>query len=117
VRFLLLLTERDHFARWDGLSDDERDDAMGAFRAFAKAVQERGEIVDGDALHPPGTARTVQPGAARAVTDGPYAETVEQLAGYYVIDVPDMDTAVGLARLLPDITAVEVRPAREVPIR
>ena len=117
MRFLLLLTERDHFARWDALTDDQRDGAMEAFRTFAKAVQERGEIVDGDALFAPADARTVRPGPARTVTDGPYAETVEQLAGYYVIDVADLDTAVDLARLLPDLTAVEVRPTRGVPIR
>jgi hypothetical protein len=117
MRFLVLLTERDHFARWDALSEAERDDAMEAFRVFAKAVQERGEIIDGDALHAPATVRTVQPGPARTVTDGPFAETVEQLAGYYVIDVPDLDTAVELARLLPEVTAVEVRPTRGVQIR
>jgi hypothetical protein len=117
MRFLLLLTERDHYGRWDALTESERDEAMDAFRTFAKAVQERGEIVDGDALHPPAQTRTVHSGVERAVTDGPYAETVEQLGGYYVIDVPDMDTAVELARLLPSLTAVEVRQTRGVQIR
>jgi hypothetical protein len=48
------------------------------------------------------------------VTEGPYAETVEQLGGFYLIDVPDLDTAVGLAALLPQEYAVEVRPTLEV---
>jgi len=117
VQFLVLLTAPDHFARWERLSPEQLDDAMESFRAFAKAVQERGEIVAGDALFPPGDARTVQMGTDRVVTDGPFAETVEQLAGFYVIDVPDLDTAVELARLLPPVTAVEVRPTRGVQIR
>jgi hypothetical protein len=117
MRFLLLLTEKDHYGRWDALTEAERAEAMDAFRTFVKAVQERGEVVDGDALHPPQLTRTVQSGAARTVTYGPFAETVEQLGGYYVIDVPDMATAVELARLLPSLTAVEVRQTRGVQIR
>ncbi|MDH2413438.1 YciI family protein [Nocardioides sp. CER19] len=117
VQFLVLLTAPDHFARWEGLSSEERDDAMASFGSFAKAVQERGEIVAGDALYAPAAARTVQMGPERVVTDGPFAETVEQLAGFYVIDVDSLETAVDLARLLPRNTAVEVRPTRGVPIR
>ena len=56
----------------------------------------------------------MQPGADRLVTDGPFAETVEQLGGYYLIDAPDLDTAVELAKLLPREYAVEVRPTVEV---
>lgn len=117
MQFLVLLTAPHHFARWEQLSPDQLDDAMASFRSFAKAVQERGEIVAGDALFPPDTARTVQMGPDRAVTDGPFAETVEQLAGFYVIDVDSLETALDLVRLLPDHTAIEVRPTRGVPIR
>jgi hypothetical protein len=117
MQFLVLLTAPDHFARWERLSPEQLEDAMGSFRAFAKAVQERGEIVAGDALHAPTQARTVQTGPGRPVTEGPFAETVEQLAGFYVIDVDSLETAVDLARLLPDLTAVEVRPTRGVEIR
>ena len=52
-----------------------------------------------------------------AVTDGPFAESVEQLGGYYVIDVPEIDDAVALAKLLPKHFAVEVRPTQGVQIR
>ena len=117
MQFLVLLTARDHFARWEALSPDQVDEAMDSFRSFAKAVQERGEIVAGDALFAPDAARTVQPGPDRVVSDGPFAETVEQLAGFYVIDVDDLETAVDLARILPGTTAVEVRPTQGVQIR
>ena len=117
MQFLILLTGPDHFARWEQLTPEQLDDAMGSFRSFAKAVTERGEIVAGDALYAPSAARTVQTGPGRPVTDGPFAETVEQLAGFYVIDVDSLETAVDLARLLPDHTAIEVRPMRGVEIR
>jgi hypothetical protein len=117
VQFLVLLTAPDHFARWERLSPAQLDRAVECFRSFAKAVQERGEIVAGDALLEPAATRTVQMGSARAVTDGPFAEAVEQLAGFYVIDVDSHETAVDLARLLPDDIAVEVRPTRGTPIR
>jgi hypothetical protein len=117
VQFLVLLTAPDHFTRWATLSPQQIDDAVACFQSFAKAVQERGEIVAGDALFPPDAARTVQMGPDRAVTDGPFTETVEQLAGFYVIDVDSHETAVDLVKLLPDNIAVEVRPTQGTPIR
>ncbi len=58
----------------------------------------------------------MQPGADRPVTDGPFTETVEQLGGFYLIDVADLDTAVELAALLPREYTVEVRPTLEVEV-
>jgi hypothetical protein len=110
MRFLLLLGGADHFDRWDAADEDERARYFRAYRAFSDAVRKHGEIVVGDALTRPDAARCVQPGAARVVGDGPFAETVEQVGGFYVIDLPDMDTAVELARLLPQEHRVEVRP-------
>jgi hypothetical protein len=114
VKFLVLLAEADHFAKWEGADDAHRERVYADFRAFSEAVQSRGSIVAGDALDRPGTARTVQPGADRVVTDGPFAETVEQVGGFYLIDVPDVEVAVELAALLPQEYTVEVRPTLEV---
>jgi hypothetical protein len=63
-------------------------------------------------LHPPGTARTLA--ADGTVTDGPYAETKEQLGGFYVIDVPTIEEAVGWARKIPLLPSdkIEIRPAK-----
>jgi hypothetical protein len=116
MRFLVLLAGQDHFDRWDALDDATRDRAMADFAAFGRAVREAGTIVAGDALHRPETARTLGDGLERIVTDGPYAETKEQLNGFYLIDVPDLDTAVRLARLLPREVIVEVRPTLGVTV-
>jgi hypothetical protein len=110
MQFLILLASIDHFDNWDATEDDERARYFRDYNAFAAAVRERGTLIAGDALGRPETAHTVQVGEARAVTEGPFAETVEQIGGFYFIDVPDLDTAVNLARLLPREYLVEVRP-------
>lgn len=110
MRFLVLLGGVDHFDTWDAAGDELRARYFRGYRAFADAVRRSGDLVVGDALARPEAARCVQPGAARVVADGPFAETVEQVGGFYVIDVPDLDTAVELARLLPQEHRVEVRP-------
>jgi hypothetical protein len=112
-RFLVLMTEPDHFERWEHGDDAYRERAFAHYRAFAQAVRERGSIVFGDALERPEDARTVRAGE---VVAGPYAETVEQLGGLYVIDVADHDTAVEMARLLPPEYTIEVRPTLEVEV-
>jgi hypothetical protein len=116
-KFLVLLAEDDHFAKWEQVDDAQRQRVVADFQAFDAAVNERGSIVYGDALDHPGNARTVQPAGAdgeRAVTDGPYAETTEQVGGLYVIDVADLETAVEVAKRLPREYLVEVRPTLEV---
>jgi hypothetical protein len=110
MRVLVLMVEADHYAKWDASSEAEQQAVFDHFRAFDAAVSERGTIVHGDALVRPEEARTVRPGADRAVTEGPFAETVEQLGGFYLIDVPDLDAAVEAARLLPPAYTIEVRP-------
>ena len=110
MNFLILVGGTDHFDNWDAAGDELRARSLRDYNAFAGAVRQRGSLVAGDALHRPDTARTVQPGKARLVTDGPFAETVEQIGGFYLIDVPDLETAVDLAKLLPHECMVEARP-------
>ena len=116
TRFLVLLTEPDTAAAWEGADDASREVIYAAFNAFSTAVAARGSIVYGDALSAPESARTLGPGPDRAVTDGPFAETVEQVGGFYVIDVPDMDTALELAALLPQAYTLEVRECLDVEV-
>ncbi len=116
MRFLVLMAEEDHFERWENADDDYRQRCFDDYNAFANAVRERGKVVFGDALDRPGAARTLQPDGTRTVTDGPYAETVEQLGGFYVVELPDQDTAVELARLLPREYTIEIRPMLEVEV-
>lgn len=111
MRFLILLTGKDHFDDWDNADDELRDRSIADYNAFGDAVRERGTLIAGDALDRPETARSLRPGPARTVTRGPFAETVEQIGGFYLVDLPDLDTAVELAALLPRECTVEVRPA------
>jgi hypothetical protein len=83
---------------------------MGAFVPYLRALQDAGVLVTRAGLQGPDTATTLRlEGGRRLVQDGPYAETKEQLAGIFVIDVPDLDTALEWAARCPG-TAVEVRP-------
>lgn len=116
MRFLVLLGGVDHFDNWDAADDEVRARFLRDYNRFAEAVRQHGDIVVGDALHRPENARCVQPGADRLVTDGPFAETVEQIGGFYVIDLPDPETAVELAKLLPREHRVEVRPTLGVQV-
>ncbi|HWK67196.1 MAG TPA: YciI family protein [Rhizobiaceae bacterium] len=85
----------------------------GSFVPYMKALQEAGIVVAGAGLQPPATAVSVRPGASgHQVQDGPFADTKEQLGGFFIIDVPDMDTALKWAARYPAGThgGVEVRP-------
>lgn len=110
MKFLILLASKDHFDRWDAADDQQRVESFADYRAFREAVQREGELITGDALQRPTTARTIKPGPDRLVSEGPYTETVEQLGGFYLIDVPTLAQAVDLATLLPRDLTVEVRP-------
>ena len=114
MRFLVLLTEKDHFDKWDAADRALRDRTIADYNAFGDAVRERGTLVVGDALARPEEARTRRPGGS--VTRGPYAETVEQIGGFYLVDLPDLDTAVEIAGLLPREYTIEVRPTLEVEV-
>jgi len=92
---------------------------MEAYRAFSDEVAERGFMRGGDALEPTSTATTVRVREGRTiVSDGPFAETKEALGGYYLVDCPDLDTAIELAAKIPGAArgSVEVRPIWELPM-
>ena len=86
---------------------------LGAWGAYVQAVQESGISKGGQGLQLPSTATTVRlRGGKRQVQDGPVADAKEQLAGFFIIDVPDLDTALAWAARSPAAVdaAVEVRP-------
>ena len=86
---------------------------MAACGAYTKAMKEGGAWIAGERLHPSSNATTfrVQNGKTQ-VPNGPYAEVKEQLGGYYLIEAPDLDAAVGWAARCPGAAqgAIEVRP-------
>ena len=100
------MAEEDHFAKWEAASEAEHQAFFDGLAAFSAAVKERGQVLFGDALARPDRAVTVR---GRTTTEGPYAETVEQVGGFYVVDLPSQEQAVEVARLLP-VPSVEVRP-------
>jgi hypothetical protein len=95
-------------------TDAEPDPAMHpVWMDYTRQLQESGALVAGDALQGLDTARTVRVRDGETlVTDGPFAETREMLAGYYLVDVPDLDAALGWAARIPSVGfgSVEVRP-------
>jgi hypothetical protein len=111
VQYMLITYETEAaFAARDGT------DAPGywaAWRAYTEALQAAGVLRSGNALLPATTATTLRTNAGkRLVQDGPMADTKEQLGGYYVIDVPDLDAALTWAARCPAASdgGVEVRP-------
>lgn len=94
-------------------SQAEIDAVMPEWYAYDSALREAGIFVSSEALHPSQTSTTVRlKGEERIVTDGPFAETREVLGGYYVVDVPDLDTALDWAAKSPVAKhgSIEVRP-------
>jgi hypothetical protein len=87
---------------------------QAAFEAYTKSLLEAGVFVAADWLKPSfaGTTITLRDGARR-VQDGPYAATKEQLGGFYVIDVPDLDAALSWAEKCPSVHQgiIEIRPS------
>jgi hypothetical protein len=85
--------------------------------AWGETLQASGRYLAAEALQPVDTARTVRVrGGQVSVTDGPFAETKEQLAGFYLVEAGDMDEAVEIARRIPParVGSIEVRPIREL---
>lgn len=92
---------------------DSPDDAE--CMAYAETVERSGQLVAGEALEPVETATTVRVRDGRtSVTDGPFAETKEQLAGFYLVDARDLNEAIRIASGIPParVGSIEVRPVR-----
>ncbi len=99
--------------RWDTLSDAERQEIYGRYRALSEDARKAGVLVGGDELGPTRAATTVRVrGDETLVTDGPYAEVKEALGGYYVFECGSLDDALDWAARIPSAEhgAVEVRP-------
>ena len=109
MQYLLLIYEDEK--RWHGLSKPELNAELGEYQAFGKELG--GAILGGNALQITGTAKTVRVRDGKSVvTDGPFAETKEQLGGYYLIEAADLDEATAIAARIPGARpgSIEVRP-------
>jgi hypothetical protein len=102
----------------DNPPPEEMGAVMERWFAYTQAMIDAGAMVSGEALNMPDTATTVRVRDGETlVTDGPFAETAEMLGGFYVIDVPDLETAQHWAARMPnaDVGSIEVREIAVMP--
>jgi hypothetical protein len=115
VKYMLLV----YFDQaWDKLSLTERQQLYWEQVQLTEQLTSSGQYLAGHPLQPPSTATSVRVrGGKRLLTDGPFAETREQLGGYMLIDVKDLDEAIAIAArgALARVGTIEVRPVREGP--
>ncbi len=111
MRYMLLIHDDEQL--WGKMTDAARGKMYGEYGQFGEGLKATGNYVTGAQLQPSTTATTVRVrDGKRMVTDGPFAETREQLAGYYLIDAKDLDEALSIAARIPSakIGTIEVRP-------
>jgi hypothetical protein len=115
MRYLLLIYTDENFVR--KLSPTEGQQMMAAFMRFGEELKQAGAWIGSDRLRPVATATTVRVrDGQRLTTDGPFAETKEQLGGYYLINAGNLDEALAWAAKIPSAKhgSIEVRPIWEV---
>jgi hypothetical protein len=111
MQYLLLIYERE--ADWNAMNEKEKGTIFQEYMAFTQGIMKSGHHRAGDALQPVSTATTVRVRNGKTVTtDGPFAETREQLGGYYLVEAKDLDEAISIAARIPAARhgSVEVRP-------
>jgi hypothetical protein len=114
VKYMLMIC-RDE-PTWDAMTPAERQQIYAEMLALSQELEARGEYLGGNPLAPSSAATSVRVrDGKRLVTDGPYAETREQLGGYMLIDVEDLDQAIEIAGRMPlaRTSTIEIRPVRE----
>ena len=111
-----LLTIYGDESGWNDITPEQSQQIMAAYGAFGEEAQAAGVLLGGEGLQPTATATTVRVRDGEALfTDGPFAETREQLGGYYLLDCKDLDDAIGWAAKIPGAQSgsVEVRPVMD----
>ena len=113
MKYMLIIAGADD--AWGHLSEAEQRVLYDKVRAWWGEHSATGEILDGHELQPASTATTIRRGPAgeATVTDGPFVEGKEMVAGYGILDVPDLDAAIRLASSWPAPDTLEIRPIVE----
>jgi hypothetical protein len=114
MRYLCLIYDEEQ--KVASMSKSESDAFMAEYFAFTNGIRESGHYIGGEALQPVQTATTVRVRNSKvSTTDGPFAETKEQLGGYYLINARDLNDAIQIAARIPSarLGSVEVRPVVE----
>lgn len=113
MKYMLLI-----YMNEQAMNDAEREHCYVESAGLTRDLHARGQYVAASPLHPVATATSVRVREGnRLVTDGPFAETREQLGGFYIIDVKDLDEAINVAARVPPACkgTVEIRPVMEIP--
>jgi hypothetical protein len=116
MQYLLMLYSDD--SGWNQLSPEQQKQGIAAYTAYGEALQKAGVFVGSNRLRPAATATTVRVADGKSqVLDGPYMDTKEQIGGYYLIDVPNLDAALSWAARCPGAShgTIEVRPVWQMP--
>ena len=116
MQYLLLIYKDD--AKWADMPADDQRRLYAEYIEFTKGIRTSGHYRGGDALQPTHTATSVRVRDGKTTaTDGPFAETREQLGGYYLIEAKDLDEATAIAARVPTakIGTIEVRPVKPTP--
>lgn len=111
MQYLLLIYQSE--AELGKLDAAARQEMMADYGAFTQSIVQSGHFKAGDGLQPTTTATTVRVRDGKTLTtDGPFAETREQLGGYYLVEAKDLDAAIAIAARIPGAKAgsIEIRP-------
>ncbi len=111
MQYLVLIYDNEQV--WTDMPQEQSQKLFGDYMAYTQEMSKAGVLRGGDALKPVSTATTVRIRDGKTLTtDGPFAETKEQLGGYYLIDVPNLEEALKWAAKCPSsaIGSIEVRP-------
>jgi hypothetical protein len=115
MRYILLICTDE--ATDQAMSPAEGEAQMAGYMKFGEDMTKRGVLVGGERLHPTSDATTVQVRDGEVLTsDGPFAETKEQIGGFYIVDAKDLDEAIEIAAKIPGASkgTIEVRPIWEM---
>src|SRR5438105_11601585 len=111
MQYLLMIYQNEvEYAKNDAATSQKM---LGEYQTFTQAIIQSGNFKAGDRLQPTTTATTVRVRDGKTLTtDGPFAETREQLGGYYLVEAKDLDAALGIAARIPGarLGSIEVRP-------
>jgi hypothetical protein len=113
MKYMLLV-----YLNEQAMTETEREHCYVESAQLAQDLNSSGNFLSAGPLHPVSTATSVRVrDGKRLVTDGPFAETREQLGGYYLIDARDLDAAMGIAERIPGarLGTIEIRPVLEIP--
>jgi hypothetical protein len=114
MKYLLLLFGDE--SSWAGMTEEEAGAELAAYERYGEEATKAGVFVSGEGLQPTSTATTMRiVGGERILSDGPFAETKEQLGGFYVLDCKDLDDALAWAERCPasESGSIEIRPVMD----